>query len=180
MSSRCSNPLVPFGLKLLCLSLGLAGCAQQPQRTVDYPPSTPTPSAVAPVASPAPAPQAAPATPAPAPAPTVSAPPPPPEPSAAETALNHGVAAYERGDFAAAIRLLGPLGSDTSLTVAQRLRALKTLAFAQCVSGATTACRSSFEQAFRLDANFDLARAEHGHPVWGPQFQRARRTVLGR
>ncbi len=72
------------------------------------------------------------------------------------------------------------IGAQTSLDPAQLLRALKVLAFSQCSSGATTACRQSFEKAFRADPNFELLPAERGHPVWGPQFDRARRTVLGR
>lgn len=157
----------------IAASLVVVACAPPPQSTVNYP--APTARPTQPPASPA-EPPPPPAAVAPAPA----VPPPPPEPSAAEVSLNSGVAAYERGEFAQAIRILTPLGNDTSLSVGQRLRALKTLAFAQCVSGATSACRNSFERAFRLDATFDLARTEHGHPVWGPQFERARRAVLGR
>ena len=160
----------------IAASLAAGACAPPPQPTVNYPPPTAQPTQP----SPAPAPvEVAPAPPA-APSPPAAVPAPPAEPSAAEQALANGVAAYERGDFAQAIRLLTPLGNDSALAVGQRLRALKTLAFAQCVSGATAACRNSFERAFRLDATFDLARAEHGHPVWGPQFQQARRAVLGR
>lgn len=158
----------------IAASLVVTACAPPPQPSVNYP---------APAAQPTrpPAPPTEPPPPAAvAPAPVAPIPAPPPEPSAAEVAVNTGVAAYERGEFAQAIRILTPLGNDTSLSVGQRLRALKTLAFAQCVSGATTACRNSFERAFRLDASFDLARTEHGHPVWGPQFERARRAVLGR
>ena len=57
--------------------------------------------------------------------------------------------------------------SDGSFDPAQLLRALKVLAFSQCSSGATTACRQSFEKAFRADPNFELLPAERGHPVWG-------------
>ncbi len=170
---RRPNALAVALAVAVAASLVVTACAPPPQPTVNYPPPPAQPTRPpTPPAEPPPPPIAV------APAPVVPAP--PPEPSAAEVALNTGVAAYERGEFAQAIRILTPLGNDTSLSVGQRLRALKTLAFAQCVSGATTACRNSFERAFRLDATFDLARTEHGHPVWGPQFERARRAVLGR
>ncbi|MFN3629614.1 MAG: TssQ family T6SS-associated lipoprotein [Casimicrobiaceae bacterium] len=164
----------------IAASLAVVACAPPPQPTVNYPAAAAQPTRSEPqTAEPPPAEPSPPPPPAAvAPAPVV--PPSPPEPSAAEVSLNSGVAAYERGEFAQAIRILTPLSTDTSLSVEQRLRALKTLAFAQCVTGATSACRNSFERAFRLDATFDLARTEHGHPIWGPQFARARRAVLGR
>ncbi len=87
------------------------------------------------------------------------------------------LASYERGDYPAAMRQLTALTSDTTLDTANQLRALKTLAFAQCLTRAAVPCRQTFERAFRLDNKFDLAPAERGHPVWGPQFEQARKAV---
>ena len=94
-----------------------------------------------------------------------------------EKNLAAGLASFERGEYATALRQLSPLTTDTSLDVPNRLRALKTLAFSQCLIGATVACRGTFERAFKLDAKFNLAPAEQGHPVWGPQFDRAQKSA---
>lgn len=107
------------------------------------------------------------------------APPVPKEPSPSEKALASAIATFDRGEYAAAIRQLTPLTTNSSLDQASQLQALKSLAFSQCLSRAITACRKTFERAFRLDSQFDLALAERGHPVWGPQFERARKVVAG-
>jgi hypothetical protein len=131
------------------------------------------------------APAETPAASAPAPAPEVAPPPPPPpppapvpeEPSATEKALTAGLAAYERGEYGNAIKFLNPLTTDASVDVAVQVRALKTQAFSQCLTRAITLCRKSFEQAFKLDPNFDLAPAERGHPVWGREFERVKKAA---
>ncbi len=145
----------------------LAACATPPPTPVNYPAPTPPPVVVAPT------------PPVPAPAPT---PPPPPavDVSANERALVVAIEAYDRGEYGQAIRLLTPLTNDASLDSDQHLRALKALAFSQCSTNAITACRGTFERAFRADAAFDLGAAERGHPIWGPQFLRARKTVTGK
>ncbi len=158
---KLSCPLIV--LVSVC-ALGLAGCAA--------PPVEPAPAAV--VATPAPPkPEVKPVIPEPV------APPAPKEPSASEKALAGALATYERGDYGAAIRQLTPLTTDNSLDQASQLQALKSLAFSECLSRKITACRKTFEHAFQLDNQFDLAPAEQGHPVWGPQFLRARKAVLG-
>jgi len=145
----------------------LTACASPPPATVNHP----APPPAAPVVASQP----------PAPVPVVVAPPAPVVDTAAnERALLAAVGAYDRGDFGGAVRLLTPLSNDISLDPAQMLRALKTLAFSQCATGAITACRQTFERAFRADSSFELAPAERGHPIWGPQFERARRSVVGR
>jgi len=148
----------------------LTACATPPPTPVNYPAPTPPPVAAAP--------RPVPVT-APTPAPT---PPPPPavDVSANERALTTAIDAYDRGDYAQAVRLLTPLSSEGTLDADQQLRALKTLAFSQCSTNAVTACRGTFERAFRVDARFDLSAAERGHPIWGPQFARARKTVTGK
>jgi hypothetical protein len=102
----------------------------------------------------------------------------PKEPSVSEKKLASAVAAFERGEYASSIAQLSPLTLDQTLDNPSQLRALKFLAFSQCLSRAVTACRQTFERAFRTDEKFDLAPAERGHPVWGPQFERARLGVL--
>jgi hypothetical protein len=102
----------------------------------------------------------------------------PREPTASEKKLASALSTFERGEYALAIRQLAPLTTDPVLDVPNRLTALKFMAFSQCLTRAVTACRKSFELAFRLDGKFDLAPAERGHPVWGPQFELARKAAL--
>ncbi len=155
-------------LSLLIPTL-LAACATPPPTPVNYPAPTPPPVAVAP----SPPVPAAPSTP-------IAPPPPAVDVSANERALVTAIEAYDRGDYALAVRLLTPLSNESTLEAEQHLRALKTLAFSQCSTNAITACRGTFERAFRVDARFDLSAAERGHPIWGPQFVRARKTVTGK
>ena len=100
--------------------------------------------------------------------------------NASERALIAAIESYDRGEFPSAIRQLTPMVTDGSLDPTQLLRALKALAFSQCSVNAVTACRQTFERALKADPTFDLVAAERGHPIWGPQFLRARRTVLGK
>ncbi len=103
-------------------------------------------------------------TPAAAPAPVLS-----PE----QLALKEGIDLYNKGDFNDAIKRLA--SSDIANgSRAGQLSALKYTAFSYCVTNRTTLCRQSFEKAFKLDPAFDLAAGEHGHPLWGKQFLRAK------
>lgn len=90
-----------------------------------------------------------------------------------DVALREGIALYNDGDYNGAIRRLN--GADMSgATGRERLAAAKYTAFSYCVSGRQTLCRETFDRAFRLDAGFDLASGEHGHPLWGPAFTAAK------
>ena len=111
-------------LHLATVAALLSACATPPPATVTHPAPPPPPP---PVATVPPAPVAPPPA-----APTVDT-------GASERALVAAIGAYDRGEFAAAIRQLNPMISDGSLDPAQLLRALKVLAFSQCSSGATTA-----------------------------------------
>lgn len=157
---------LPFLFFAVVCSSWLAGCATPP------PPSKAELAAIAP----APVQPKVESKPAATPSVPVAV---PAEPSPSELALASALATYERGEYAAAIRQLTPLTTDNALDRAGQLRALKSLAFSQCLSRALTACRKTFERALHLDSKFDLAPAEQGHPVWGPQFERARKAVAG-
>jgi hypothetical protein len=93
--------------------------------------------------------------------------------------LREGIRLYNEGDFDGAIRRLsardvnnGPLG--------MRLTALKYTAFSYCVTSRPAPCRQSFDKALRLDPSFDLAPGEHGHPLWGPVFTKAKQAAAPR
>lgn len=157
-------------IHLAMLALFVSACATPPPAPVNYPAPTPRPpAAVAPPPVVAPAPPPAP----PAVAPAIDS-------GAGERALVVAIESYDRGEFASAIRQLTPMSTDGSLDPAQLLRALKVLAFSQCSTNAVTACRQTFERALKADPTFDLVAAERGHPIWGAQFIRARRAVLGK
>jgi hypothetical protein len=92
----------------------------------------------------------------------------------APSALREGIGLYNEGDFNGAIRRLS--ASDIANgSVGTRVTALKYTAFSYCVTSRPVQCRESFEKALRLDPSFDLAPGEHGHPLWGPVFARAKK-----
>ena len=156
------------------LALLLSACATPPPASVNYPAPAPQ-SPVLATPPPAPPPASAPIAVAPVVAASPAA-----DVAAGERALAAATESYDRGEFASATRQLTALVNDGSLDPAQLLRALKVLAFSQCSTNAVTACRQTFERALKADPTFDLANAERGHPVWGAQFTRARRAVLGK
>ena len=108
-----------------------------------------------------------------------ASPPKPPEPTEGRKALDRAVALFEQGKFAESMRLLQESPEILADGPQVRVQALKTLAFAQCVSGRRPACRRSFDAALALDPAFELAPAEAGHPSWGPEFERARAAAKG-
>jgi hypothetical protein len=101
------------------------------------------------------------------PAPAHSTAPPPP-------ALREGISLYNEGDFNGAIRRLST--KEIALaSVSTRVTALKYTAFSYCVTSRPEQCRQAFDKALRLDPSFELTVGEHGHPLWGPVFARAKR-----
>ena len=122
-----------------------------------------------------PAPAATPATGGPATPnlPAVQTPPPPPVLSPDQIALNEGVELYNKGQFNEAIKRLN-VPELSNGTVPNQVSALKYTAFSYCLTNRQTLCRQQFEKAFKLDPAFDLAQGEHGHPMWGKAFARAK------
>jgi hypothetical protein len=90
-----------------------------------------------------------------------------------DIALREGIALYHDGDFNGAIKRLGSSDMNGG-SLRNRVSALKYTAFSYCVTNRPVPCRQAFERALRLDASFDLAPGEQGHPLWGPQFARAK------
>ncbi len=87
--------------------------------------------------------------------------------------LQEGLKLYNDGDYAGAIRRLGARDVNNG-PLATRLAALKYTAFSYCVTSRPAQCRQAFDKALRLDPDFDLAPGEHGHPLWGPVFTKAK------
>ena len=93
-----------------------------------------------------------------------------------DNALREGIALYHDGDFNGAIKRLTSNDMNGG-SVRNRVSALKYTAFSYCVTKRPTPCRQAFERALRLDASFDLSPGEQGHPLWGPQFAKAKQNV---
>ncbi|MGJ7918279.1 TssQ family T6SS-associated lipoprotein [Massilia sp. LXY-6] len=93
--------------------------------------------------------------------------------------LREGIRLYNEGDFNGAIRRLSQRDVNNG-PMATRLEALKYLAFSYCVTSRPAPCRQAFDRALRLDPSFDLAPGEHGHPLWGPVFTKAKQAAASR
>ncbi len=97
-----------------------------------------------------------------------------PAPAPVQSGLKDGIAMYNNGDYNDAIKRLG--AADVSGgSKATQLEALKYTAFSYCVTSRQTLCRLQFEKALKLDPSFDLNPGEHGHPLWGPVFTKAKK-----
>lgn len=106
----------------------------------------------------------------------------PPEPSfspaatisKAEQLLADGSELYEKGDFKAAIRKLTAARDSFADTSAEMQTSLKYLAFSYCVTGQRSLCKAQFVALLKIAPDFQLSRAEAGHPLWGPVFKDSR------
>ena len=149
------------------LFLALAGC-QSPAPVVEpRPPRVVTPEPRSPVPEPL-------VVPPPAPAARV--------PTASERALADGIGLYDAGDFNGAIKMLlgaKAIWEDTTIPVGltNKVAAHKYIAFSYCVTNRRTLCRQQFVDAIKLDPNFNLEPAETTHPLWGPEFDRAKKQA---
>lgn len=100
-----------------------------------------------------------------------------PQPPAPPAALTDGIALYNKGSYSAAIKRLANGQEIWSADTAFQTEALKYMAFSYCVTSRRKLCKQQFEKALRLDPGFDLAPGEQGHPLWGPVFNQAKRSV---
>jgi hypothetical protein len=100
-----------------------------------------------------------------------------PNPSAAseQGALRDGIDLYNKGAYNEAIKKLAAPEIAASAK-ADRLQAYKYSAFSYCVTSRQTLCRQQFEKAFKLDPAFNLQPGEHGHPLWTPMFEKAKKA----
>ena len=150
----------------------LGGCADFPLFDKKPARSPSHPKATAPVEREAPAVREAPPRPKEKPRDRDDA----PTPSAG---LQEGIRLYNDGDYNGAIRRLSARDVNNG-PLATRLTALKYMAFSYCVTSRPGPCRQAFDRALRLDPSFDLAPGEHGHPLWGPVFTKAKQAATSR
>lgn len=99
---------------------------------------------------------------------------------AAEDALKAGVELYESGRYDASTTELNRALDLGLKTAAEIVRARKHLAFIYCATGNPAKCRGEFREALRIDPNFELDKAEAGHPKWGPVFIEVRKDFAAR
>ncbi|MEO8751275.1 MAG: TssQ family T6SS-associated lipoprotein [Casimicrobiaceae bacterium] len=126
-----------------------------------------------------------PAPPPPPPQPPPAPPPEPPKPvtsvkTFAEVALDEGTALYFAGDFNGTIKSLLAAKDIWNGPAPIKLSAHKYLAFSYCVTRRRTLCRAQFAEALKLDPEFALEPAEKSHPLWGPQYEAAKKAAAAR
>jgi hypothetical protein len=91
---------------------------------------------------------------------------------APERALIEGIRLYDEGQYASAeVSLKRALDAGLAST-RDRATAHKLIAFIACTSAREAECEASFRAARGADPAFELARAEAGHPMWGPVYRR--------
>ena len=92
----------------------------------------------------------------------------------AEQALQGGLVKYDAGDFAEAQRLLESALKLGLKETADQVKAMKHIAFTQCLADKWGVCRQTFVKIYDIDPNFDLTPAEAGHPSWTKTFAQAK------
>ena len=98
----------------------------------------------------------------------------------AQLALEQGRQRYEQGRYEQALLWL-----EEALTLGLRnpedtVEAHKLAAFIACVQSRPGDCRRHFTELLAIDPDFELARAEVGHPMWGPVFSEVKRSATVR
>jgi Tfp pilus assembly protein PilF len=90
----------------------------------------------------------------------------------AERALLAGLRAYDDALYVDAERELSKALATGLVSAKDRAAAYKHLAFVYCTSQRVKQCEDAFRAARAADAEFVLSRAEAGHPLWGPVYER--------
>jgi Tfp pilus assembly protein PilF len=90
----------------------------------------------------------------------------------AERALLQGIRAYEEAQYPDAERELSRALTLGLGNAKDKAAAHKHLAFIYCASQRIAACEDAFKQARTADPQFELTKAEAGHPIWGPVYRK--------
>ena len=88
--------------------------------------------------------------------------------------LAEGMVKYSAGDYDAAIKLLESSLKDGLAENADKVRAMKHIAFSLCLKERYRECRAAFVKIYEVDRDFDLTPAEVGHPSWSKTFAAAK------
>jgi tetratricopeptide (TPR) repeat protein len=92
----------------------------------------------------------------------------------AEQALQDGMVKYDAGDYAEAQKKLDEAMKLGLKSKDDQVKAMKHIAFTQCLADKWGICRATFVKIYDIDPNFDLTPAEAGHPSWTKTFAQAK------
>ena len=92
----------------------------------------------------------------------------------AEQMLADGLVKYNAGDYEATIKLLDGALKEGLQEKADKVRAMKHIAFSECLKQRYRECRAEFIRIYDVDPAFDLTPAEVGHPSWTKTFASAK------
>ncbi len=94
-----------------------------------------------------------------------------------ELLLAEGTELYDKGDYKGAIRKLLLARDSADETSSTKQDSLRLLAFSYCVTGQRPLCKTQFSSLLKIVPDYQLSRAEAGHPLWGPVFKEAKATA---
>ena len=94
--------------------------------------------------------------------------------SKSEQLLADGLVKYTAGDYDGTIRLLEAALKEGLPEKADKVRAMKHIAFSLCLKEKFRDCRAAFVRIYDVDPAFDLTPAEVGHPSWTHTFASAK------
>jgi tetratricopeptide (TPR) repeat protein len=92
----------------------------------------------------------------------------------AEQMLQDGLIKYDSGDYEAALKLLESSLKEGLKEKADQVRAMKFIAFSNCLQSRWATCRAAFIRIYDVNPDFDLTPAEAGHPSWTKTFAAAK------
>jgi tetratricopeptide (TPR) repeat protein len=95
----------------------------------------------------------------------------------AEQMLADGIVKYDAGEYDPARKLLEGALKEGLKDKADQARAMKYIAFTECLARRYKECRAEFIKIYDVDPNFDLTPAEAGHPSWTHTFAAAKATA---
>jgi hypothetical protein len=94
--------------------------------------------------------------------------------SKAQQMLSDGMVKYDAGEYEAAHKLLDAAITEGLKDKASQVKAMKYIAFTECLRAHYRECRSQFIKIYDVDPDFDLTPAEAGHPSWTKTFAAAK------
>ncbi len=92
----------------------------------------------------------------------------------AEQMLQDGLVKYDSGDYDSSLRILEGALKEGLKDKADQVRAMKFVAFSQCLKDRYAMCRAAFVKIYDVNPDFDLTPAEAGHPSWTRTFAAAK------
>jgi hypothetical protein len=88
--------------------------------------------------------------------------------------MQDGLMKYEAGEYAEAGKLLESAVKLGLKEKPDQVKAMKHIAFTQCLADKWSVCRATFIRIYDIDPDFDLTPAEAGHPSWTKTFAGAK------